>query len=168
MESIIKQYQFNLSYATALVADLTEEQMTIQPVKGLENHPAFTIGHLISGCAVLIEDLGGQFEMPSGWKELFLRKGPGDPRFPETDVKLYPTKAQLLSELEQQHAVVEQLLRQLTTEQLNQPFQWRFSDYMPTLRDLITFMCVNHESMHLGQLAAWRRAMDLPPVLGNL
>jgi hypothetical protein len=56
--------------------------MTIIPSNGLVNHPAFTLGHLISGSALLAEDLGAVFEMPDHWADLFLRKGPGDPRKP--------------------------------------------------------------------------------------
>jgi hypothetical protein len=53
IEYIIKQYHFNLEYARALVQDLTNDQMTVIPTNGLENHPAFTLGHLISGSALV-------------------------------------------------------------------------------------------------------------------
>ena len=44
IETIILQYDFNLAYAKAFVQDLTDEQMTIVPAPGLDNHPAFTLG----------------------------------------------------------------------------------------------------------------------------
>ena len=74
--------------------------MTVIPSNGLENHPAFTLGHLVSGSALLVEDLGEEFNMPDKWTELFLRKGPGDPRKPDPDKSKYPTKELLLAELE--------------------------------------------------------------------
>ena len=165
---IIRQYDFNLVYAGKLVEDLSDRQMTITPSSGLENHPAFTLGHLVSGSALLAEDLGGTFAMPVGWPELFLRNGPGDPRKPDPDVTLYPSKSELLNELGQQHQHVKEILSGINHAKLEEPVKWRFQSRLPTLFDLVTFMCINHEAMHLGQLAAWRRAMNMPSALGML
>ena len=159
VEIILKQYDFNLEYAKSLVQDLTEEQMTVVPGNGLDNHPAFTLGHLISGSADLARDLGGDFEMPEGWAELFVRQGPGDPRKPDLDKGKYPSKELLLIELENQHNKVKGLLKNKEMSELSEPLIWRFSNFMSTLGDVVAFMCINHEAMHLGQLAAWRRAM---------
>lgn len=167
VDEIIKQFDFNLAFADKLVEDVSEVQMTIIPSKGLENHPAFTLGHLASGSAMTVEDLGGEFILPEGWRELFSRKGPGDPRQPLLDEK-YPLKKELLGELEKQHNNVKSHLLVATPEQLAAPVQWRFGRFMPTLLDAVLFMCVNHEAMHLSQLSAWRRAMDLPTALGNM
>jgi len=168
IDTIIHQYDFNLEYAKALVQDLEEEQMTMVPSKGLDNHPAFTLGHLISGSADLARDLGEEFEMPDNWAELFVRMGPGDPRTPDLDKRKYPSKEELIAELENQHNKIKRLLRNLDSEMLSEPLKWRFSNFMPTLGDVVTFMCINHEAMHLGQLAAWRRAMKLPSALANI
>ena len=92
LKTITNQYDFNLDYAKKLVEDLSNNQMTIIPSNGLDNHPAFTIGHLVSGSALLAEDLGAKFEMPDHWASLFLRKGPGDPRKPDIDKSKYPSK----------------------------------------------------------------------------
>ncbi len=165
IQAIVKQYDFNLAYAKALVQDVPESLMTYAPAAGLENHPAFTLGHLVSGSALLAEDMGLAMNLPQAWVSLFVRKGPGDPRKPDLDVSLYPTKLELLNALEEQHNLVKTTLNELTEEQLEEPFKWRFSTYFPSLKDLIVFMCVNHESMHIGQLAAWRRAMNLPSAL---
>lgn len=83
IDTILKQYDFNLAYAKALVQDLTDEQMTTVPAPGLDNHPAFTLGHLISGAADLARDLGAEFDMPDNWADLFVREGPEDPRKPD-------------------------------------------------------------------------------------
>ena len=90
LATIVNQYYFNLEYAKKLVEDLNEEQMTTIPSTGLENHPAFTIGHLVSGSEMIAEELGAKFEMPDNWADLFLRKGPGDPRKPDHDKNKYP------------------------------------------------------------------------------
>lgn len=168
MNNIINQYDFNLKYTQILVEDLSGEQMVTIPSEGLVNHPAFTLGHLVSGSALIAEDLGGKFEMPDKWADLFLRRGPGDPRKPDPDAAKYPAKHLLLEELERQHEKVKALLLKADNKELDKNIDWRFSIYMPTLKDLIFFMCINHESMHLGQLAAWRRAMGLPSALALL
>ena len=60
------------------------------------------------------------------------------------------------------------MIKNLEESRFTEPATWRFSAHMPTLGDLLYFMCVTHEAMHLGQLAAWRRAMDLPSALAKL
>lgn len=168
IEALIKQYDFNFSYAEALVADLSEEQMTQTPSKGLVNHAAFTLGHLVSGSALVAKTLGEAFSLQEDWKALFLRKGPGDPRIPEKNSELYPSKKELLEELRSKHEVVKGLLRKLEEEKLKTEKNWRYEKYMPHLMDYLLFMCVNHEAMHLGQLAGWRRALGLPSALATL
>ena len=37
---IIRQLDFNLAYAKKLVEDLSDEQMTVTPCIGFENHPS--------------------------------------------------------------------------------------------------------------------------------
>lgn len=167
ISSIFHQYDFNLGYAKALVEGLKEDQMTQIPGQGLENHPAWTLGHLVSGSAILAEDLGSELDLPEGWKELFLRQGPGDPRKPLMDVN-YPSKRELLMELERQHDRVKALVHNLSAAELQKPFNWRFGNFFPQLIDLVAFLCINHEAMHLGQLAGWRRAMGFESALASL
>jgi len=168
MTEIIRQYDFNLAYAKVLVEDLTEEQMTVRPCSGLENHPAFTLGHLVTASAMMLEDLGGIYQVPEGWTELFVRKGPGDPRLPEVEAGKYPAKKKLIEEFSLQHEQLRRFISGCNPSTLSGSFTWRFSGYFPTLLDLLVFMCINHEAMHLGQLAAWRRAMNLPSALGRM
>ncbi|MCP4440837.1 MAG: DinB family protein [Aureispira sp.] len=167
--SICHQLDFNMAYVQELVKDVVPKEMTFCPAKGLENHPAFTLGHLVSGAALTVKYLGGIFELPEGWESLFLRNGPGDPRFPEKDVTKYPSKKELLVELEQQHQKIKELLHNTDIERLEKEAkEWRFYKFMPNLLDCTVFMCINHEAMHLGQLAAWRRAMGKTSALGAL
>ena len=142
--------------------------MTVSPNVGLENHPAFTLGHLVSGAVMTAKYLGGSYDFNPDWESLFKRNGPGDPTLPDPDPSKYPTKGQLLEALVMQHNKVETLIQGLDTPQFQQPINWRFKAYFPTLGDLLTFLCLTHESMHLGQLAAWRRAMKLPSALAKL
>ncbi len=70
---IIRQLDFNLAYAKKLVQDINEEQMTIKPGIGLENHPAFTLGHIVTSYANLVNLLTGEFILADGFKEAFQR-----------------------------------------------------------------------------------------------
>ena len=167
-DQLINTYAFNLRYAKELVVDVEEFMMTKSPATGLENHPAFTLGHLVSGAALTSKYLGGPYDLSPDWEDLFKRKGPGDPRLPEANFALYPTKKLLLDELTKQHHLVENLIRNLDEAQFKSPTKWRFDQHLPTLGDLLFFMCITHESMHLGQLAGWRRAMALPSALARL
>ena len=162
------QLDFNLKFAKALVIDVDEQLMTHSPGKGLENHPGFTLGHLVTGAALVVRSLGGEYDIPDGWDELFRRNGPGDKTLPNPDQSVYPSKTQLLDELERQHEAIKTKLNSLAKEDFDAPKTWRFNNYFPTTSDYLFFMCVNHEAMHLSQLSAWRRAMNLPSALGTL
>ena len=174
MESALRLYAWNLLYAQALVEDLSDSQCTESCGPGLENHPAWTIGHLVSGSDLLAQDLGLERNLPEGWCELFERRGPGDPRLPDSNLDIYPPMKELLAELEGQHRRVDRAWREKLVdggqsgEGLAAPMEWRFCDTLPTLADATLFLAVSHEAMHLGQLAAWRRAKGLPSALNSL
>ena len=81
-EYILEAYAFHLLYAQELVSDLNDEMMTKSGGTGLENHPAFTLGHLVSAAALTSRYLKGPYAIDPKWEKLFRRKGPGDPRRP--------------------------------------------------------------------------------------
>lgn len=168
INEIINQLNFNFAYAKQLVADVSEEQMTYKPSAGLDNHPAFTLGHLTTAYANLMNNLTGEFVLAPGFKENFLRTGPGDPALPNADASVYPSKAELLAEMQSQHNRLVNYLRNIDPAKLDAPFEWRFSSFFPTYGNRIMFLCVNHYAMHLGQLAAWRRAMKMDSALAKL
>jgi hypothetical protein len=174
MESALRLYAWNLQYAKALVEDLSEAQWTEPGGPGLENHPAWTMGHLVTGSDLLAEDLGLERDLPQGWRELFERRGPGDPRLPDPDAAAYPPMKELLAELERQHLKVEGAWREKLDKEaqggteLAAPLKWRYCDALPTLGDATLFLAISHEAMHLGQLASWRRARGLPSALNSI
>ena len=92
-------YAHNLNYAERLVADLSDEQMTAQPLAGRSmNHAAFVIGHLAWVCDVGATLLGLPAAIDPSWKDLFSREA-----LPQHDHKLYPPKAVLLKAYETAH-----------------------------------------------------------------
>lgn len=168
INEIINQLNFNRLYAKQLIADVPQEKMNLKPGPGLDNHPAFTIGHLVTAYANLMNNLTGEFILAPGFKEVFLRQGPGDPTLPNEDVSVYPNKEALLKELDAQHERLVNHLRSLPDAKLNEAFDWRLKAYFPTYGNRIMFLCVNHYAMHLGQLAAWRRAMGMESALAKM
>jgi hypothetical protein len=165
---LLKAYKFNLAYAEKLVSDIPEEQMYKSFGSGLENYPAFALGHLAIASALIAENLGDPYVVPDGWNRFFRRKGPGDPRLPPPRGGGMPSKEHLLSELKNKHGRVDRIIGYLPEGSLNKPIKWRFDDYFPSTGDYLTFMCITHEAMHLGQLAAWRRAAGLPSALAGM
>lgn len=167
-EWLLKIYSFNLAYSDELVRDIPDEQMYKSFGAGLENYPAFTLGHLVIASAMIAEDLGDEYNVPERWDDYFRRRGPDDPRLPSVQTPGMPAKNDLLLELKNKHARVETLINSLSTDDFKEPIDWRFDGFFPTIGEYLGFMCTTHEAMHLGQLAAWRRAAGLPSALGRL
>jgi hypothetical protein len=168
IESLMKAYEFNLLYAQELVKDLDSDLMYRTFGPGVENYPAFTLGHLVIASALIAEDLGHAYEVPEGWDEHFRRKGPGDERLPGPYKEGMPTREDLLEELGQKHSAVDRLIRGSRPDMFSRRIEWRFDRHFPAIGDYLVFMCLTHEAMHLGQLAAWRRAAGLPSALARL
>ncbi len=61
LEHLVNQLKFNFKYALNLIEDVDEADMTYTPSKELENHPAFTIGHIITAYGLMIKHLGGKY-----------------------------------------------------------------------------------------------------------
>jgi len=168
LDQLIHQLQFNYLYLLDLTKDIDPIDFMHRPAKGLENHPAFTVGHIITAYGMTTKLLGGAYTIKKEWDELFRRNGPGDPRFPIEDKKLYPSKKELIAELNKQHKMLRTFLEKTSILKLNEKVEWRFSKYFPKKIDLVYFMSIPHYAMHISQLAAWRRAMQLPSSLARL
>ena len=151
----------NLDYGQRLIADLGDEQMILQPVQhgAPANHPAWIFSHLnvyLPVIAAIIEDQ--PFEDPKPHKYGMLSK-------PESDPDCYPNKQELLSEFAGGHERVKQLLLACDNRVFdNQVHLPRWSEIMPTAGHALPYLMLNHESMHFGQLSAWRRLQGMPSV----
>ena len=151
-------YGFNLRVARAMVNDLTPEQMTEQP-HGVVNHPAWSLGHLVMVADGLAQLLGLESQVADGWAPIFATGG-----IPSNDASRYPTKEELLDALAAQHA------RSAAAVEVTDPAWFdtpnpdeKRRKRFPTLGDQVVYLMTSHEMLHLGQVAAWRRAMGLPP-----
>jgi DinB superfamily len=165
-ELVAHHLNWNGEYAHELVRDVPDDLWTRSGGAGLENHPAWTLGHLTTGAAVLASYLGCDLNLHDDWKELFLRRGPGDPRLPSEGP--YPDRRDLWDAFHVQRTRVIEALPEVPAHRWHEPQEWRFEGELGTLADCTLFMCLSHESMHLGQLAAWRRHFGLPSALGRM
>ncbi|MDJ0976551.1 MAG: DinB family protein [Planctomycetota bacterium] len=167
MERMRSQLRWVHAYAHAL-ADVPDALWTQPGPAGLENHAAWTLGHVISGIDMTAEDVGLERDLPDGWQDLFERRGPGDPRLPEPDAGAYPSRDALLDELDRQVTRIDKALETCDRAPFGERIEWRFDGSLPTLGDAVAFMLVTHVAMHLGQLAAWRRHHGLPSALAAM
>ncbi len=149
-------YGFNLRYAEMLVNDVSAEQMTVQP-GGVINHPAWSLGHLVISADHLGQLMGLESNLPGGWSETFKTGGE-----PSGDASAYPSKEEILGALKEQHARNGEAVKNFDTSRFAEPHPDEGRrKYFPTLGDQIVFLMTSHEMDHLGQIAAWRRAMGL-------
>jgi uncharacterized damage-inducible protein DinB len=160
IQHLLFVYGMNLKRAGRLVDDLTDEQMVAQP-SGVINHPAWTLGHLGATSDALAGMLGLPSTFPDAWREA-CRTG----SIPSGEAADYPGKAELLEQLRAQHQRVAEAVAAVDDERLQQPTPPRLRERFPTIGDFATALMTMHEGHHLGQLAAWRRALGLGAATG--
>lgn len=159
IDHVLRTFGLNLMLAEMLVQDLTPEQMTQQP-HGLINHPAWNLGHLVSSTHEVCKLTGIDSSLPDGWAGKFNAGAPPDPEPAKN-----PSKEELLAELRACHERVSQALP-LDADTMTKPHPDEGTrQYFPTIGDHVVYMMTAHEMDHLGQVAAWRRAMGLKPAM---
>lgn len=152
-------FRRNGLYALRLVEGLSADQWLAQPVPGrVMNHPSWILSHLnvyndFGTCLAQ----GVPYEDPAGHAH-------GKNSRPLADVAAYEPPEQLAARY---IAIHDQALAALgdATETLlasPNPLERKRAEH-PTVGDMLLMLLVKHESVHLGQLSAWRRAMGLPP-----
>ena len=156
IQHVLHVYGMNLGFAKRLVADLSEDQMCAQP-HGVVNHPAWSLGHLAVAADHLGTLLGLSSDAPAGWGDTFKTGG-----IPSPDKSRFPGKDQLLRAFEHQHVRVAKALSEADPAALARPHpDEKRRAHFPTVGDFVIFLMTAHEMDHLGQIAAWRRAMGL-------
>lgn len=154
---ILHTFGLNLMVAEMLVQDLTAEQMTQQP-HGLINHPAWNLGHLVSTTHEVCKLVRVESSLPDGWAEKFKKPNP--------DPAQNPSKDELLTEFRACHVRMSEALPKIAPETMSEAHPDEgIRKYFPTIGDHVIYMMTAHEMDHLGQVAAWRRAMGLKPAM---
>jgi hypothetical protein len=156
---VLNAFNANLHYAKRLVKDIPDEKFAEQPT-GIANHPAFVIGHLANTADFLGTFFGNKPAGPAEWGKLF-----GMQSKPVGDRKAYPSKEVLVDAFEKAHARLAKAIDGASEEALNKPSAEDFVKLgFPTVGDLVIFLMLGHEGVHLGQLSTWRRVMGFPPL----
>jgi len=150
-------WQRNGAYGLRLVDGLKSDQWLAQPVLGrVMNHPAWVLSHLNLYAGIAVAMCRGE-----GFED------PGEHRFgqksePLSDTGAYPAPGEMVKTWTQLHDEGAAALRVATDARTGAPNpleRWR--GVHPTVGDMLVTLMVKHESGHLGQLSAWRRAMGL-------
>ena len=160
---LLDVFRFQRYYLSLLADDIPEDQMTLQP-GAVCNHPAWQIGHLAGTLDNGGAMLGGTKSLDESWGKRF---GMGSK--PTSERGSYPSKVELLKVLDDRRAALTLLVERAPAERMNAPNPVaRAADRMPTVGHMIRFLMLSHESMHLGQLASWRKAAGMPEALSKL
>ncbi|MBC8106595.1 MAG: DinB family protein [Anaerolineae bacterium] len=155
--SVLITWRRDIAYALRLVGDLSDDQMIAQPVPGRAmNHPAWTLAHLTLYNEVIAKMLNrvpfdDPKEHPFGMKSS-----------PQGDARIYGPRAGLIDAYKRSHDEAERALVECDQAVFAEDVpleRWRAAH--PKVADMTVMLIAKHESMHLGQLSAWRRAMGL-------
>lgn len=156
-QSILITWRRNGAYALRLVGDLSDEQMLAQPVPGVVmNHPAWILSHLNVYAPLAAAMVRGEaFQDP-------LEARYGQKSSVSADPAEYAPRQRLIDEYRRLHEDAERAVVEADPRvflEANPLARWR--EMHPTIGAMAVTLLVKHESAHLGQLSAWRRAMGL-------
>jgi hypothetical protein len=158
--AILITWKRNGAYALRLVGDLTADQWTAQPLPApTHNHPARVCSHLNVYTPICTALARGQ-SFPDPLDHRYGQKSEVSP-----DPREYAPGPELAAAYQRLHDEAEAALASTTDEILLAPNpleRWR--SLHPRIGDMLVTLMVKHESGHLGQLSAWRRALSLPRV----
>ena len=162
IEGLVRAWEKNADYGRRLVADLSDEQMILQPAPeghAASNHPAWVLSHLnvyIPIIASLIK--GEEFDDPKPHKF-------GMESVPLSDPAVYAPKKELIDEFSAGHVEVAQLLRDADLPCLENDVKLeRWKEPFGKVGIALPYLMLLHENMHLGQVSAWRRIQGMPSV----
>jgi len=145
-----------------LVADLTDDQLVIQPAPKT-NHAAWVLGHLVQVENAFLSLITGE-PMPAwiddAWKATY-----GMNSQPVADKTKYKSKAFYLERLATTREQIIARLKQMKPEDFQKPHpDPARRERFPTIGHAVMLYGTWHEAYHSGQLSTWRRVQGLPPV----
>ena len=159
LQPILHSFAYALDYLGEQLTDVAPAALVAQP-SGMANHPAWQIGHLTFTCQMLAGVLGVPEWLP---EDFATRYGAGSA--PTADVTRYEPKDEALAMLRDAQYRITEFVERADESQLISPFpDPAYRDVFPTVRHALTQVLVGHTAYHVGQVAAWRRAMGLPPL----
>jgi DinB family protein len=133
MKPVLHSLAYCLDFLREQVADIGEADMAAQP-NGVQNHPAWVIGHLTLACQELGGVLGLSKWLPGNWAQRF-----GTGSVPVADASLYGTKDNALAMLSDAQSRVTHAVEELDHSRLDSPFpDESYRVVFPTIRHAIT------------------------------
>lgn len=154
-------YKFGLNYIRMLTADLDDAQLNVAPFEGA-NPPVWILGHLAVSTDYAGRMLGLKPECPREWHKMF---GPGSK--PAELAGPLPTKADLLTSLEQGYKRVAEAVPNASVEVLDQPHAVELlrPTVLKTNGDVLAHLLCTHPMFHIAQLSACRRKSGKGPIV---
>jgi uncharacterized damage-inducible protein DinB len=141
-----------------LVDDLTDEQMLSRTCPN-GNHPLWCVGHIAVTEQFFLSALAQRDRvLPVDWDVVF--------RFaslPKDDANAYPSRTELMSGADKIRDALVDWYSFLDETTLASPMPPEFEPFAKSYAQLGASL-VMHESFHLGQVSAARRALGLPPL----
>jgi hypothetical protein len=148
------------AYIRGLVADLSDQQMILQP-PGAPNHAAWTLGHLIHSWQVIAVELGVNSWLPDEWESFFgYGSSPAD-----VVGSTHSSRDVLTASLADASNRLRAALLATEERRLGEPLPDASSrESLRTIGEALVQVVCAHTAFHAGQLAAWRRAIGREPV----
>ena len=160
LNDVLHVYAFNLQFTNMLMGDVDDADIAKQPFPNA-NHPAWLLGHVAAtsnfGCTLM----GHDDALGADWGAKY-----GQGSSPSANRADYPSKADLLATLTAQHERLAAAITEADPGAFARPTPNEgLARFFPTLGNAVTFIATAHESTHIGQLSAWRRAMGKPSII---
>lgn len=153
----IRGWQRVTDQAKSLLGDVPADQYVLQP-NGVVNHPAWTLSHLIHYHPAILSLLRNEpvADPANAPKANLYDEG----STPQSDTTLYLPGDELLMAYCQGHDQILNALQQAPEDFFaRKPGLDRWAKAFPTVADNLVYLMLLHESQHLGQVMAWRRAL---------
>jgi len=162
LESFLATIHHTRSMTLKLVADLSDDQLTVQPAPKT-NHPAWVLGHLLQVDHAFLSLITGQ-PMPAWiddtWKAIYGAKSE-----PVADKSKYKPKQWYIERLAPLREQIIARLKQMKPEDFLAPHpDPARRERFPTVGHAVMLYGTWHEAYHSGQLSTWRRVQGLPAV----
>jgi len=150
----------SVAFMRELVADLSDEEMILQPA-GVPNHAAWTLGHVIHSCQAIAGELGVPPWLPDDWGSHF-----GYGSSPEKVSRSQRScKPALVAALTDASDRLQAALLAIDESRLADPLpDEKARGVLPTMGHALVQIVAAHTAYHAGQLAVWRRAIGRAPV----
>ncbi len=152
-------FRFLDGYEKKILADMKEEQFKT-PAFPDGNPPSWIVGHLAMSSDFIMMVLGKPTLLPKTWAVMF---GPGSD--PHKHLDKHPSMAELTAALGAGHAAVFEHVPHANPEKMASPSPFKpLIEVLPTAGALLTHLLTSHESFHMSQLSACRRAGGFSPL----